>query len=70
MSEQTNDPTTASDLNVGGDKPGTDYGSPSGIGGTGDEEHRGGSDPGGDGEAVPDEPSAEAAQAGVQDAFN
>jgi hypothetical protein len=57
MSEQTSEPTTATDLESGEDKPGTDYGSP-------------GEETDGNGAAVPDDPSAEAAQEGVQTAFS
>ena len=48
MSEQTPEPTTASDLHAGGDKPGTDYGASGGIGTAAEEESAGsGGTPGG-----------------------
>lgn len=75
MSEQTPEPTTASDLQAGGDKPGGDYGDTGGIGtddeagGTSGDGQPGDWDTRGDGAAVPDEPGADAAQGGVQEAF-
>ena len=78
MSETTPEPTTASDLSAGGDKPGGDYGDVSGIGTAADESAGGGSgggEDGGDGgdrsdaAGTPDSDEAEEAQRGVQAAF-
>jgi hypothetical protein len=76
MSEQSPEPTTATDLEAGGSKPGNDYGDTGGIGTddeAGGETPSGEGDPGArgadDGDAVPDDPSAAAAQGGVQEAF-
>lgn len=63
MSESTPEGTTAEDLQAGGAKPGGDYGDVSGIGTAAEDEGRTG------GGATPDDPEAERAQEGVQEAF-